>query len=80
MENKITFTQKREQEKEVHEVVCSLFDGLEEIEDLDEYNDAWFQNMVKIIEGWSKEERELVGYFYAAFLEEWGWTCIPPKD
>lgn len=80
MENKITFAQKREAEKEVHGIVCSLFDGLGEIEDLDEYNDAYFQNMIKIIEGYSKEERDFVGIFYAAVLSEWGWTCIPPKD
>jgi hypothetical protein len=80
MENKITFAQKREAEKEAHEIACSLFDGLEDIENLDEFNDAYFQNVVKFIDGWSKEERELVGYFYAAVLEEWGWTCTPPKE
>ena len=80
MENKITFAQKREQEKEMHEVICSTFDGLEDIEDLDEYNDAYFQNVVKLIDGFSKEERELIGCFYAAVLSEWGWTCMPPKE
>ena len=80
MENKITYAQKREQEKETHEIVCSLFDGLEEIEDLGEYNDAYFQNVQRIIEGWSKEERDIVAILYAALLAEWGWTCIPPKE